>query len=202
MIIRFDRRFAHCIWPPSRRLALAGAAPARSRSATTDRSLHRQSAARGKRHLSVVPGLGHQINDRLHDAARDQGRPHLAQYIADGIAQRGGAAADQDGLQASAPLLTLDNALKMLMVKSANDMAVDDCRRRRRLDRGFCRPDERQCAPARHDAEQFRQPERPAGGKPRHLGARSRHPGARADHANFRNTTATGTSHRSVTAIA
>ena len=49
--------------------------------------------------------------------------------------------------------VTVDNALKMLMVKSANDMAVMHCRRRLRLDRGIRRQDERQCAPAGHDAE-------------------------------------------------
>ena len=39
--------------------------------------------------------------------------------------------------------VTVDNALKMLMVKSANDMAVRAGRRRRRLDREIRRRDER-----------------------------------------------------------
>ena len=75
--------------------------------------------------------------------------------------------------------VTVDNALKMLMVKSANDVAVvlaegvagsiekfaDDMNQRR--------------AAARHDADELRQSERPAGRRPDHLGARPRHPGAR-----------------------
>ena len=54
-------------------------------------------------------------------------------------------------------------------------------RRRRRFDRRLLRHDESDRAKARHDADQLRQPERPAGRRPDHLGARSCDPGARRD---------------------
>jgi len=55
---------------------------------------------------------------------RRQGRPDHARQAAGGLAQRGGAVAGQDGHSPPAPTVTVDNALKMLMVKSANDIAV------------------------------------------------------------------------------
>ena len=77
--------------------------------------------------------------------------------------------------------VTVDNALKMMMVKSANDMAVllaegiggsvDD----------FAQADDRHRAQARHVGIEFRQSERAAGRRPDHLGARSRHSRPRAD---------------------
>ena len=47
-----------------------------------------------------------------------------ARHAAHGLAQCGRAGADQDGLSRPARTVTVDNALKMLMVKSANDIAV------------------------------------------------------------------------------
>ena len=77
-----------------------------------------------------------------------------------------------------------------------------DCRRRRRLDRGLRRPDERQRAAARHDAvatSSTRTGCRPKIRSPRRATWRSWR--ARSS-ASFPNTTATGTSRRSVTATA
>jgi len=47
----------------------------------------------------------------------------LARYAADSVAGRSLAVAVQDGLSPGIQV-TVDNALKMMMVKSANDMAV------------------------------------------------------------------------------
>ena len=49
--------------------------------------------------------------------------PAHPRHAAHGLAQRRGAGAVEDGFQAGT-VVTVDNALKMLMVKSANDMAV------------------------------------------------------------------------------
>ena len=49
---------------------------------------------------------------------------HHTRYAARGLGARGVDAAVQNGVSARAPYVTLDNALKMLMVKSANDLAV------------------------------------------------------------------------------
>ena len=61
--------------------------------------------------------------------------------------QRGRAGALQDGLQGRHPV-TVDNALKMLMVKSANDMAVVLAEGVSRLDREIRRRHERGLAAA------------------------------------------------------
>ena len=149
-------------------------------SAIIDRGIHRQGAACRERHLSLVSGLGHQIDDRLHDAARHQGTPHRFRYAADHVAQCGGAAADQNGLQAR------HHRHRRQRAEDADGQIRQryrgsDCRRGRRLARGLRRHDEYQCPPAWHVAIPFHQSERTAGGKSRHLGARSRHSGARAD---------------------
>ena len=54
-------------------------------------------------------------------------------------------AAEQDGLQAR-PVMRLDNALKMMLVKSANDVAMADRRECRRLAGRLRRPHERRGA--------------------------------------------------------
>ena len=78
-------------------------------------------------------------------------------------------------------LVTVDNALKMMMVRSSNDMAVVLAEGVAGSIEAFSGRDERDRAPARHGAVELRQSERPAGRRADHLGARSRHPGARAD---------------------
>ena len=103
--------------------AVLAATPALVGSRDPHRCRHRQGAARGKRHLSVVPGFRHQTDDALHDPARDQGRPHHLRHAAHGFAQRHLQAPTKMGLPVGTQV-TVDNALKMLMVKSANDMAV------------------------------------------------------------------------------
>ena len=55
--------------------------------------------------------------------AIEAGELELASPITD-VQACGGRAAEQDGLQARARRSTLDNALKMLIVKSANDIAT------------------------------------------------------------------------------
>jgi hypothetical protein len=70
--------------------------------------------------------------------------------------------------------LTLDNALKIIMVKSANDV---DRRESRRLHRGLRRPHERDRRPDRHAREPLDQSQRPSGRPAMDLGAR--HGGAR-----------------------
>ena len=77
--------------------------------------------------------------------------------------------------------VTVDNALKMLMVKSANDMAVAIAEGVGGSIEGFADMMNANARRLGMTQSQFRQSERAAGGKPRHLGARSRHPRARAD---------------------
>ena len=52
---------------------------------------------------------------------RREGRAHHARHAAHRLAERGGAAAVEDGLPGRHQV-TVDNALKMMMVKSANDI--------------------------------------------------------------------------------
>ena len=68
------------------------------RSAAAGRRRQRQGPARRERDRAVVSGLGHQADDHLRDAAGGQGRAHHARHAAHRVAQRGGAAARQDGL--------------------------------------------------------------------------------------------------------
>ena len=77
--------------------------------------------------------------------------------------------------------VTVDNAIKMLMVKSANDMAVLLAEGVSGSIENFSAEMNRNAQAARHDADQLRQPERAAGRRADHLGARPRHPGAGAD---------------------
>ena len=58
--------------------------------------------------------------------------------------------------------LTLDNALKMMMVKSANDVAVAVAETVGGSVEGFADAHERRGRAARHDALALRQPARPA----------------------------------------
>ena len=58
--------------------------------------------------------------------------------------------------------LTLDNALKIIMVKSANDVARVDRREHCGLRGSLCRADERGIAAAGHDRLALGQPARPA----------------------------------------
>ena len=74
-------------------------------------------------------------------------------------------------------VLTLDNALKIIMVKSANDVATVDRRKPRRLAGGLRGAHERRSAAARHDRLALGQRARPARRQPVHDGARPRHPG-------------------------
>ncbi len=74
----------------------------------------------------------------------------------------------------------------MLMVKSANDMAVAIAEGVGGSIEGFADMMNANARRLGMTQTQFRQPERPAGRQPRHLGARPRHSGARADPANFR----------------
>ena len=83
--------------------------------------------------------------------------------------------------------VTVDNALKMLMVKSANDIAVVLAEGVVGLDREIRRRHERGLAPPRHDAVELGQSERSAGRRADHLGARHGDAGAR-DPANCPNT--------------
>ncbi len=76
--------------------------------------------------------------------------------------------------------VTVDNALKMLMVKSANDMAVVLAEGVAGSIEKFRRRDERGFAAPRHDAVELGQSERAAGRRADHLGAR--HGDARARH--------------------
>ena len=149
------------------------------RSADPGRGRQRQGAARRERHPSVVSGLDHQDHDRLCDAARRQGRPDHARQAAHGLAQRGRAAAGQDGLPAG------HHGDGRQRPQDADGEVGERHggrarRRRRRLDRELRRPDEPSRAAARHDAVELRQSERPAGRRPGHLGARHGDPGARA----------------------
>src|SRR6516162_5411581 len=92
-------------------------------SAAGDRSRQRQGSLCPERRPSVVSRLRHQAHDRLCDAARRQGGPPQPRNAAYGFAERDGAVAVKMGF-AVGTVVTVDNALKMLMVKSANDMAV------------------------------------------------------------------------------
>ena len=100
-----------------------------------------------------------------------EGRMQL-DTAAHGLADRGLAGALEDGLQAGHH-------------RHAGERAGDDDgevgqrhgrgdrRGRRRLDREILRRDEQERAAPRHDADDLRQSERPACGRPDHLGARS-----------------------------
>ena len=68
--------------------------------------------------------------------------------------------------------VTVDNALKMLMVKSANDIAVMLAEGVGGSIEGFADMMNANARAARHDAIELRQSERPAGRRPDHLGAR------------------------------
>ena len=72
--------------------------------------------------------------------------------------------------------VTVDNALKMMLVKSANDMAVVLAEGVGGSIDGFSAQMNAGRAAARHDADELRQSERPAGRRPDHLGARSGDP--------------------------
>ena len=76
--------------------------------------------------------------------------------------------------------LTLDNALKIIMVKSANDIAATIAENARRLGRGLRRHDERDGGAHRHAREPLGQPQRIARRGPADLGARHGHPSTRA----------------------
>ena len=84
--------------------------------------------------------------------------------------------------------ITVDNALKMLMVKSANDMAVVLAEGVSGSIEAFA--DEMNAArrAARHDADHLCQSERTAGRRTDHLGARPGDPRARDLSTNSRNT--------------
>ena len=82
-------------------------------------------------------------------------------------------------------LVTLDNALKMLMVKSPNDIAVTIAEGIGGSVEGFRRTDERLRGPARAARIAFRQSERPAGSKSFQLGPRHGDHRARACCAKF-----------------
>jgi D-alanyl-D-alanine carboxypeptidase len=73
--------------------------------------------------------------------------------------------------------VTVDNALKMMLVKSANDMAVVLAEGVGGSIDGFSAQMNR--AKTRHDADELRQSERITGRRPNHLGPRSCDPGAR-----------------------
>ena len=77
--------------------------------------------------------------------------------------------------------VTVENALAMMMVKSANDMAVVLAEGVGGSIDGFSAHDEPDRATARHDANHLRQSERTAGRRPDHLRARSGDPRARRD---------------------
>ena len=91
--------------------------------------------------------------------------------------------------------VTIDNALKMLMVKSANDIAVTIAEGVGGSIEGFADMMNANARRLGMTQSQFRQSERTAGGKSRHLGARPRHSRARADPASFPKTISTGTFH-------
>ena len=99
---------------------------------------------------------------------------------ADGVAGRGLAVAVQDGLPSGHSGHRRQRA-------EDDDGEVGQRhgrgarRRRRRIGRRLLGDDEPDRAEARHDADELRQSERPAGGRPDHFGARSRDPGARRD---------------------
>ena len=74
--------------------------------------------------------------------------------------------------------ITVDNAIKTIMVKSANDMSVTLAEGVSGSIAGFAEEMNRAARAARHDAIHFRQSERPAGRRADHLGARHGDPGA------------------------
>ncbi len=177
-------------------------APVRAEAHPARRSRHRQGAARRERHDALVSGLDHQADDDLcRRCRRSKDRRLTLDTLLTVSPQRGRAAAVQDGLQGRHQV-TLDNALKMLMVKSANDMAVVLAEGVSRLGRGLRRRDERASRAPRHDAVELGQSERPAGRRADHLGARHGDPRPRDPDASFRNTISTGTSRRSSSASA
>ena len=69
-------------------------------------------------------------------------------------------------------VVTVDNAIKMMMVKSANDMAVVLAEGVGGFSRRLRGDDERQCPAPRHGAVELRQPERPARRSARSMSAR------------------------------
>ena len=73
--------------------------------------------------------------------------------------------------------VTVDNALKMLMVKSANDIAVVLAEGVSGSVENFSAEMNQRQPEARHDPVELGQSERPAGRRADHLGARSRDPG-------------------------
>ena len=160
-------------------LASSGASRAARRSQAAAGSLNRQGAAGRKRHLSLVPGLGHQADDHLHDPARGAAAQDQPEYADHHDARRGGAGTEQDGAAGR------HQAHHRQRPEDAAGQIGERRRGRhrrgsRRLDPEIRRPDERQCGASRHDPEPFRQSERTAGGTSCHLGARSRHSGPRA----------------------
>ena len=128
----------------------------------------------------MVSRFGHKIDDGVHNAARHQGRPHFVQYTASSVAQRGRTATDQNGFQAAGTTVTVDNALKMLMVKSANDMAVTIAEGVGGSIEGFADLMNANARRLGMSQSNFVNPERIAGGKSHHVGARSCNSGARA----------------------
>ena len=78
--------------------------------------------------------------------------------------------------------VTLDNALKIMLVKSANDMAVVIAEGVGGTVEDFADLMNREAAPARHAREPLRQPERPLRRRPAILGPRPRDPRPGAAH--------------------
>ena len=116
-----------------------------------------------------------------------------------GVGARGAPGALEDGLQARHPG-HLDNALKMLMVKSANDMAVVLAEGVSGSVEKFSDEMNQISATARHDPVELGQSERPAGGRARSpRRATLRFSRARCC-TNSRNTSCTGTFRRSSSA--
>ena len=96
--------------------------------------------------------------------------------------------------------LTVDNALKMLMVKSANDVAVAIAEGVGGSISGFADMMNANARRLGMTQSNFVNPNGLAGGKSCHLGARSRHPRARADQRIPGRRFRIGTSTRSATA--
>ena len=178
---------------------LASPRPAAAEALLIGRGGQRQGAARRERDLSVVSGLGHQADDAYVTLKAVTRPPHHPRHGVHGLAERGRPAPSKMGFKAGTQL-TVDNALKMMLVHSANDMAVVLAEGVGGSIEEFA--DEMNATAQRLGMTQthYRQSQRPARRRPDHLGARSRHPGPRADPRIPRIQISTGTSRRSSSA--
>ncbi len=82
-----------------------------------------------------------------------EGEPRQVRHAADGVAQRSARSSRPRWASRSAPRVTIDNALKMLMVKSANDIAVTIAEGVGGSIEGFADMMNANARAARHDAE-------------------------------------------------